>query len=198
MTSRGAAISVAVVSHYALGQAALAALVTTLPGLYVVSTSAAPPPQVLVWEPGPRMRTELPNHHPRTAVLVLVDDVENLAFPPSIAGLFIKGEAPAALGIAIRQVSRGDQYLSPVLALTMLQQHAKVDSPQLGLSEKLSPREMEIMALLGEGLSNKSIATRLYLSVRTVEGHLANLYRKLSVHTRTEAALMAVHPRFLN
>jgi DNA-binding NarL/FixJ family response regulator len=57
----------------------------------------------------------------------------------------------------------------------------------------LTDRERQILALLGEGLSNKAISARLYLSVRTVEGHLTNLYTRLGVHSRTEAALMAIH-----
>jgi DNA-binding NarL/FixJ family response regulator len=49
-----------------------------------------------------------------------------------------------------------------------------------------------VLALLAQGLSNKEIAQRLYLSARTVEGHLVNIYGKLDLHSRTEAALYAV------
>jgi len=62
---------------------------------------------------------------------------------------------------------------------------------QPALPEPLSEREREVLTLLARGLSNKAIAQRLYLSVRTVEGHLANIYGKLAVHSRTEAALYA-------
>jgi DNA-binding NarL/FixJ family response regulator len=126
---------------------------------------------------------------------MLVEGTQNLTLPPDIAGLFAKNEDPAALGIAIRQVSRGQQYLTPALALALLRQRqTEVDSPQVNL-DTLTRREREILELLAQGLSNKDIAARLYLSVRTVEGHLANSYVKLDVHTRTEAALIAVQSR---
>jgi DNA-binding NarL/FixJ family response regulator len=77
------------------------------------------------------------------------------------------------------------------MALLRQQQETAV-SPPINLNI-LTRREREILTLLGEGLSNKSIAAQLYLSVRTVEGHIANLYSKLGIHSRTEAILIAIH-----
>ena len=58
--------------------------------------------------------------------------------------------------------------------------------------ESLTAREQEILQLPCQGLNNKAIAQRFFPSVRTVEGHIAYLYRKLDVHSRTEAILVAV------
>jgi DNA-binding NarL/FixJ family response regulator len=138
----------------------------------------------------------MPDHAPETAVLILVKDTNNLAFASDVAGIFAKDETPAALGIAIRQISRGQQYLSPQVALALLRQPQEmIDSIPADLDSRLTQREREILMQLSEGLSNKAIAARLYLSVRTVEGHLANLYSKLNVHSRTEAALIAIQLR---
>jgi non-specific serine/threonine protein kinase len=59
--------------------------------------------------------------------------------------------------------------------------------------EFLTPREVEILRLVASGMSNPAIAAELFLSVRTVENHVAHILAKLGVHTRTEAALAAVH-----
>jgi DNA-binding NarL/FixJ family response regulator len=181
-------LTVAIHGRSPIDQAALAALVATLPGLEVVPATAVPPPRVLLCQTVKNM----PPHDPETAVLLLVDATAPPTIPSGVSGLFANDEVPAALGVAIRQVARGEQYLSPSLALALLrQQQETAVTPQSQL-EMLTRREREILALLGEGLSNKAIAARLYLSVRTIEGHLANLYGKLGVRSRTEAALISV------
>jgi DNA-binding NarL/FixJ family response regulator len=65
----------------------------------------------------------------------------------------------------------------------------------MSVVDELTEREREIVDLLAQGLSNKLIASKLYLSVRTVEGHLANIYLRLGVHSRTEAMLMSMKVR---
>jgi DNA-binding NarL/FixJ family response regulator len=154
-------------------------------------------PQVLVWE----MRTEadgLPVVPSHTAVLLLTEQINFVRLPTAILGLFSSDESPAALGVAIRQVARGEQYLSPSLATALLERR-QTSTLQMDATKKkvdqLSERERQILNLLSEGLSNKMIAARLYLSVRTIEGHLVNIYSHLDVHSRTEAMLIAVQVR---
>ena len=93
---------------------------------------------------------------------------------------------------AIRQVARGESYWPPELAQQVVSSLANTESSRVSLIEPLTDREREVLQLVAQGLSNKDIAQKLYLSVRTVEGHLANIYGKLQVKSRTEAALWAM------
>lgn len=187
-------ITVSVAGGHELDRAGLEALITNLPGLRVVPLDKSPHPQVLVWIKD-RKSNDPSFVAPGTAVLLITDDVELGLLPETITGLFSKDEPPAAMGIAIRQVARGEQYLSPSLAAAILEERqatAPLTESEKSTLETLTDREREILNLLAQGLSNKVIASQLYLSVRTVEGHLANIYSRLGVHSRTEAMLMAV------
>ncbi len=187
-------ITVSVGGARELDRAALTALIASLPGLRVVPLDKTPPPQVLVWEVRGG-NADLPSVSPDTAILILTEDVGFDSVPETVTGLMSRDESPAALGIAIRQVARGEQYLSPSLATAILQKRQSKSSlteSQKSVIESLTAREREILELLAQGLSNKIIAARLYLSVRTVEGHLANIYSRLGVHSRTEVMLVAV------
>lgn len=187
-------IKVAVGGGHELDRAARTALISRLPGLHVVDTDEQP--QVLVWQI--KETNELPSTGASTALLLITDQLELEDLPGTVTGLFSLDESPAALGIAIRQVARGEQYLSPALAIAILEKRREsavsTDADKTKI-DALSEREREILNLLAQGLSNKIIAARLYLSVRTVEGHLANIYSHLGVHSRTEAMLMAVKVR---
>lgn len=100
----------------------------------------------------------------------------------------------------IKQASTGELVLQPDLVRIIIAQLAKktpafeTEAASERISERirLTEREMEIVQLLAQGYANKDIAQKLYLSVRTIEGHLASIYSKLGVHSRTEAALYAV------
>ena len=185
-------ITVSVDGGYQLDRAGLEALISSLPGLRVVPMDQEP--QVLVYLKGAGTSNLLPTTS-GAAVLMLVEDADLESLPAAVPGLFSRNESLTALGTAIRQVARGEQYLSPSLAAMILKKRqptASVTESQKSAFETLSDREREILDLLAQGLSNKMIATRLYLSIRTVEGHLANIYSRLGVHSRTEAMLIVV------
>lgn len=190
-------ITVSIGGGRELDRAGLSALAASLPGLRVVSLNSSPPPQVLIWDARTDLN-ELPSVSRETAILLLTEDTGLDSLPEAVTGLLSKGEPPATLGIAVRQVARGEQYLSPSLAIKILQNRRTNTSPtesQKSGVKSLTDREREILDLLAQGLSNKAIASQLYLSVRTVEGHLANIYSRLGVHSRTEAMLIAVKVR---
>jgi DNA-binding NarL/FixJ family response regulator len=63
---------------------------------------------------------------------------------------------------------------------------------QLTASDKMTPKEMEILGLLAKGISNKDIASELGVSVRTIKSHLADLFLKLHVSSRTEAVIVSL------
>ena len=190
-------ITVSIGGGRALDRARLAALVASLPGFHVVPQDNDPPPQVLVWATYTDSM-ELPLLKSGTKLLLLTETTTEDSLPDTVHGLFSREETTSALVIAIRQIVHGEQYLSPTLATAILekqQSRSKLASPEMSLIDELTEREREILDLLAQGLSNKVIASKLYLSVRTVEGHLANIYLHLGVHSRTEAMLMAMKVR---
>ena len=94
---------------------------------------------------------------------------------------------------AIFTTGRDELTLHPALVpplLTYLAGQSQVDNnPDLNA---LSPRQQEVLTCLSRGLSDRDIAQALFISVRTVQTHLAHIYTKLGVHSRTEAAVLAV------
>ncbi len=181
-------IQVSIVGGNAIDRAALTLLLGSFPGIEIIAMDSSVPSSIIIWDAGSDL-SRFPEIPKGSSLFVLTDQVQMDAFPSDIAGLFLKDETPDALASAIRQVARGQQYLSSSLAISILQ-HAVQPKPIE--RENLSEREREILDLLAQGLSNKAIAARLYLSVRTIEGHLDKLYTHLGVHSRTEAVILAM------
>lgn len=189
-------ITVSLSGGYPLDQASLTKLIESFPGITVVSSEITHSPNVLLWLIPEGRPMEFPSMQGTSAVLLIVENPDFALLPQNVNGLFSKEESPGALSTAIRQVARGDQYISPSLALAYLEsKKSRKREMQASPLEALSERESEILDLLTEGQSNKTIASSLYLSVRTVEGHLARIYAKLGVHSRTEAMLVAIESR---
>lgn len=105
-------------------------------------------------------------------------------------GYILKDIVPDELAEAIRVVARGEVVIQPQLAGKLLTQVGKQGNANR--YDTLTAREMEVLGLLVRGLRNKEIAARLYVSERTVNFHLANIYQKLNVSGRTEALSKAI------
>ncbi len=121
------------------------------------------------------------------------------ALSDGAAGYLLKDATPEDLGQAINvAISGGGNVLSPRVIQNLFEDvesssqttngHGRVRRTEYNLTQ----REHDILALLAEGRSNRSIAQNLYLSEKTVKAHLAAIFRKLGVTNRTQAAMMAV------
>lgn len=128
------------------------------------------------------------------AVLVLTsfsgDDQVVPAVRAGASGYLLKDVAVADLEAAIRTLHGGGAWLDPSVAATVMGEVSRPREPS-GL-ELLTPREREVLALLGEGLSNRQLAGRLFVAEKTVKTHVSAVLAKLGLADRTQAALFAI------
>jgi two-component system nitrate/nitrite response regulator NarL len=100
-------------------------------------------------------------------------------------GYILKDAMPEELLLAIKMIDRGRKYFDQGLLEVLIRKEA--DDPL----EKLTPKEREVLAWLGEGLSNSAMAKKLIISEFTVKKHVSNIFQKLNLSDRTQAALFA-------
>jgi DNA-binding NarL/FixJ family response regulator len=137
---------------------------------------------------------------PEARVLVLSIHTEpswvRAAFDAGAYGYLTKSSAPEEIETAVREVLKGRFYLSPVVTQAVMGL-AKEDTavreeiPRPAAGEALTPRELDIVRLVGRGLGNKEIAHELGVSVTTVRTHLNKVYEKVRPVSRVELALYA-------
>ena len=115
------------------------------------------------------------------------------------SGYLLKDMEPDALVVALKKVIAGEMVVAPELASTLaaiIQNKENSDEEESKtIFSSLSPREMEILAHLTEGQSNKVIAKHLGISDGTVKLHVKSILRKLGLHSRVEAAVLAANER---
>jgi DNA-binding NarL/FixJ family response regulator len=143
-----------------------------------------------------RLKEALPQC--RVIVLTTFDDDEYIfdALRAGAAGYLLKDVASARLVEAIRATARGESILEPSVAAKVIAEFTRVSGmvppAQLEqLVEPLSERELEILALIARGASNREIADRLFIAEGTVKNHVTHILAKLGVRDRTQAALKA-------
>jgi two-component system response regulator NreC len=148
--------------------------------------------------------------NPETKILILTmyeeEEVITRCLRAGAAGYVLKDTPRAHLIHAIEVVHKGGQYLSPRALKKVVNQHVKTpartkraENAESAVTnyERLSDREREVLKLLADGLAPKEIATRLLLSVKTVDAHKTNMMRKLDLHDRSEVIKFAIQRKLI-
>jgi DNA-binding NarL/FixJ family response regulator len=209
-------ISVMLVDDQALFRDGLRAVLSVQPGIRVVAEASngkeavacaqKMEPQVVLMDlrmpvmNGVEATRAIRAAMPASGVIVLTtfDDDEQVfdALRAGALGYLLKDAPPARLVEAIRAAARGESFLQPSIAAKVLAEFNRLSpkrqsADNRSLWEKLSSREIEVLKTLAEGKSNKEIGVALNLAEGTVKNHLSNIFGKLGVLDRTQAALLA-------
>lgn len=131
----------------------------------------------------------------RVVVLTTFDEDEDVlaAIRAGAAGYLLKDVAPSALREAVRVVAGGDSLLSPAVTTTVLAQLGERLASRVspGLLDGLTPREREVLALVGRGMSNDEIGQALFLSPATARTYVSRLLAKLAARDRSRLVVLA-------
>ena len=141
-----------------------------------------------------RLKSVLPES--RVIILTTFDEDEAIfdGLKAGAVGYMLKDISSEKLSEAIRAAARGDYFLLPSITAKVVAEFsrlAKAALPVQGIPNPLSGREIEILGLVSEGLSNREIADRLVISEGTVKNHLTNILSKLDARDRMQATLKA-------
>lgn len=199
-------ISILVVDDHAVVRAGLRALIQSDPsmriageaagGLEAISLVEKLRPDVLVLDlsmpdmDGILVTKELHEKYPAIRILILtVHEDEALlreAMKSGASGYILKYAAEKELIEAINRIISGGMYVDPKMLPSLFNEEQNLTRSPDDLVEPLTPRETGVLKLIVEGYTNRQIGVELGISVRTVEGHRANLYGKLGLRSRVE------------
>ena len=158
---------------------------------------------------GIEVASQLKESCPEVRILALtIHDDQNYMMnmiQSGAAGYLLKDVEPSMMVQAIRRVHAGESFVEPSLTKKLFRgitdretQKPSPQAPGMSESDKLSAREIEVLRLIGRGMSNAEIARELYLSEKTVKNHLTNIFRKIDVTDRTQAVLFAIKHKIVN
>ena len=158
---------------------------------------------------GVQATRKLKQKHPTIPVLVLTtyaaDEWVLDAVQAGAAGYLLKDTRPAQLRAAIKGTVAGETFLDPAIAGNVLRQAIHPQNNYLQskkyptkLIDPLTPRELDVLTLVVEGMSNREIGEQLHLATGTVRNHVSEIMGKLDVSDRTQAAVLAVQIGLVN
>jgi DNA-binding NarL/FixJ family response regulator len=203
---------VLIVDDHPVFRDGLAGLLATLPDVEIAGTAATAeealtalqenPPDVVLMDinlpgaSGVEATRRAAQIAPATAVLVvsMVDDDDSVfaALAAGARGYVLKGASAAEITAALRTVAAGGAVLGAGIATQLLARTpARLPGPASRSQDDLTAREREVLDLLADGTSNRSIARTLGISLKTVQNHVSRILDKLQAADRTQAALRA-------
>ncbi len=129
----------------------------------------------------------------RVIILTIHNEVEYLlkAIDIGVDGYILKDSDSDLLISAIRNVYRGETYIQPNMATKLLKKVQVMDREEK-IKSTLTKREVQVLKLITNGLLNREIAQTLDISEKTVKNHVSNIFRKIDVNDRTQAAVYAI------
>jgi len=138
---------------------------------------------------------------PETGIIILTmyrrDDYVFEAIKAGASGYLLKEAEMDDLLAAVRAVARGEAVIDPAIAGRILAE-LRPSPPPSSSQDALPERDVEILQLLAQGLSNQEIADRLFIAEKTVRNRLSLIFRRLHLKNRTEAALYAMRKGLVN
>ena len=141
--------------------------------------------------------------HAKILMLTISDEEADLydAIKAGASGYLLKEISIEEVADAIRSVWAGQSRISPSMASKLLNEFAAIskrgEERRQVPAPRLTEREMEVLGLVAEGLNNREIGVRLFISENTVKNHIRNILEKLHLHSRMEAVVYAVREKLL-
>lgn len=117
-----------------------------------------------------------------------------------VSGYVLKDIQPERLVAAIKDVAQGKSVIHPDITAKLLGEFNRLSERKARPSsfDDLTMRELDVLELIAKGMANRDIAQSLFISEKTVKNHVTNIFRKLSVEDRTQAALYAIKNKLVN
>jgi len=199
-------INVLIADDHAIVRTGLRALLRSEPGLQLAGEATGgyeaielvgkTRPDVLILDlsmpdlDGIAVTRQLKPEYPDLRILILTVHEDEAMLREAIragaSGYIVKHAAEAELIAAIKAIRHGDLYVDPAMLRVLLVESAKPKMEDPASPDPLTPRETDVLKLIVQGYTNRQVGEELGISVRTVEGHRANLLEKLGLRTRVE------------
>jgi DNA-binding NarL/FixJ family response regulator len=138
----------------------------------------------------------------RIIMLTVSDEEADLyeAVKNGASGYLLKDSSIDEVAQAVRVVADGQSLISPSMAIKLLDEFKQMSRADRSTvpTPRLTERELEVLRLVAQGLNNREIAKRLFISENTVKNHVRNILEKLQLHSRMEAVMYAVREKLLD